>query len=398
MGSLCPKCQSRLKFQGERIRKVQFSPSVTSEVSRAYYTCRNKDCRHTEYPLDPILNLSRGRANGLFKHLICFLSAQMPYDRVRECLRLFWSVNVSQSMIRETAQGSGLALIKEEEKLADELEEGCTDHVQSVDKIPEELYIQADGSMVPICPEKGREKRVQYRENKLAVFFGKEDLKAAANKSRSKPSYKIMKKRFVSSLGQGVQHFEKLVKKRAFEMGAQTAKTMIFLSDGAVWLDALRERLFPHSIHILDWYHAVEHLYNCARRIFGESAHERIKQWAAPLKELLYEGRASEVCERLLFEACKYKKHETVIRELYGYYHCRLEKMKYAEFRKKGYFIGSGAIESANKYLVQARLKQAGMKWLTQGASAMIHLREKIYEGNWQHVENYYKKANFSYK
>ena len=72
--------------------------------------------------------------------------------------------------------------------------------------------------------------------------------------------------------------------------------------------------------------------------------------------------------------------------------------MKYAEFRKKGYFIGSGAIESANKYLVQARLKQAGMKWLTQGASAMIHLREKIYEGNWQHVENYCKKANFPYK
>ena len=61
----------------------------------------------------------------------------------------------------------------------------------------------------------------------------------------------------------------------------------------------------------------MEHLYNCARRIFRESAHERIKQWAAPLKELLYEGRASEVCDRLLFEACKYKKHETVIRELY---------------------------------------------------------------------------------
>ena len=51
MGSLFPKCQSRLKFQGERIRKVQFSPSVTSKVSRADYTCRNKDCRHTEYPL-----------------------------------------------------------------------------------------------------------------------------------------------------------------------------------------------------------------------------------------------------------------------------------------------------------------------------------------------------------
>ena len=248
-------------------------------------------------------------------------------------------VNVSETMIRETAQKSGLALIKQEEKLADELEEDCAENRLSVEKTPQVLYIQADGSMAPICPEKGKEKRVQYRENKLAVFFNKEDLKAVANKSRSKPSYKIMKKRFVSSLGRGVQHFEKLVKKKAFEMGAQAAKTIIFLSDGAVWLDGIRERLFPNSIHILDWYHALEHLYECARRIFGETAHDKIKQWGNPLKELLYEGRASEVCDRLLFEACKYKKHETVIRELYGYYHSRLEKMKYAEFREKGYCV-----------------------------------------------------------
>ena len=72
LGSLCPKCQSSLKYQGDRKRKVQFSPSVTSEVRRAYYTCTNKDCAHTEYPLDHILNLSRGRANAMFKHMICF--------------------------------------------------------------------------------------------------------------------------------------------------------------------------------------------------------------------------------------------------------------------------------------------------------------------------------------
>ena len=228
MGSACPKCQSRLKYQGDRKRKIQFSPSVTSEVFRAYYTCASKNCKHREYPLDRILNLSGGRANGIFKHLICFLSAQMPYERVRECLRLFWSVDISQTMIRETAQKSGLALLREEEDLADKLEQDCVPNVLPVEEGPEELYIQADGSMVPICPEKGKEKRVQYRENKLAVFFSKDDLKTVSNKSRSRPSYKIMKKRFVSSLGQGVQHFEKLVRKKAFEMGAQAAQTIVF--------------------------------------------------------------------------------------------------------------------------------------------------------------------------
>ena len=369
-------------------------------MQRAYYSCTNKDCKHTEHPLDGILNLSRGRANAMFRQMICFFSAQMPYDRVQECLRLFWSASISQTMIRETAQGRGLAMIQAEEKLAQELEEGCMDNIPPppIEKKPEELYIQVDGAMVPICPEKGKEKGVQYRENKLAVLFDKKDMQPCRDARRPNVSYKITKKRFVSSLGQGVKHFEKLLRKKAFEMGAQAAKTIVFLSDGAVWIDAVRERLFPNSIHILDWYHAVEHLYDCARRIFGEQASQKMNLWVEPLKELLKQGRASEVCDRLLFEAQKHKKHETVIRELYGYYHSRLEKMKYAEFREKGYFIGSGAVESANKYLVQARLKQAGMKWLTQGASAMIHLREKIYEDNWEHVENYCEKVNFSYK
>ncbi len=61
--------------------------------------------------------------------------------------------------------------------------------------------------------------------------------------------------------------------------------------------------------------------------------------------------------------------------------------MRYDEFRKLGYFIGSGAVESANKYLVQQRLKQAGMKWLIKGAHSILKLREKVYEGSWPRLE-----------
>ena len=57
--------------------------------------------------------------------------------------------------------------------------------------------------------------------------------------------------------------------------------------------------------------------------------------------------------------------------------------MNYRQFRRKGYFIGSGAVESANKYVMQQRLKQAGMKWNMEGAAAVIHLRQRIYENRW---------------
>ena len=51
-------------------------------------------------------------------------------------------------------------------------------------------------------------------------------------------------------------------------------------------------------------------------------------------------------------------KNQTPIRELYQYFDLRKDRMKYKEFREKDYFLGSGAIESANKYVIQARLKK----------------------------------------
>ncbi|MBE7440456.1 MAG: hypothetical protein HS115_18545 [Spirochaetales bacterium] len=61
----------------------------------------------------------------------------------------------------------------------------------------------------------------------------------------------------------------------------------------------------------------------------------------------------------------------------------RLDKMRYPHFRRMGFFIGSGAVESAHKYLVQSRLKQAGMKCTIDGASAIIRLRQMLYDGSW---------------
>ena len=400
--SSCPKCNKQLKYHGERSRKLQFTPTITLKVNRAYYTCQNPNCRHKQYPLDEMLGLSSGRANGMLLHSISFLAAHMPYRHVCQYLRLFRGAAISETMVRQSAQRTGSKLVQKIETASQSYdakqEQSCQKLSQTPpSKTPKTLYIQADGAMVPICPDKQKtqknsQSKTQYCENKLAMLFDEKDIK---HKTGNK--CEITKKRFVSSLGKGVEHFTKLLRQTAFEIGAQAAQTIVFISDGAVWLDKMRERLFPNSIHILDWYHAVEHLYECARKIFGETAYQKMEVWAQPLQALLYQGKAKEVCDRLLFDACKHKKYQTALRELYGYYHSRLDKMQYDTFRSKGYFIGSGAVESANKYLVQARLKQAGMKWRIEGAEAMIYLRQKIYENNWEEVENC-PKINFSHK
>jgi len=273
-------------------------------------------------------------------------------------------------MIRETTENCGSMFVKQDESLQDRTD-------VSIPNLTQNLYVQADGSMAPIrALEHG--KPVEYKEIKLGIVFREEDIKRKSN-----GECVILKKRFASSLGAGVAHFEQALQVTAQRCGSAYAKNIIFISDGAEWLDNMRKRLFPKSVHILDWYHAEEYLWTCARKLFGEQSQDKMHAWVSPLKEMLWEGMGEAVCERLLFEAQRYPDKQTPVRELYNYLKPRILKMRYAEFRRKGYFIGSGAIESANKYIVQSRIKQAGMKWTIRGASAVIKLREKLYENTW---------------
>jgi len=289
-------------------------------------------------------------------------------------------------MIRNTAINCGTALL-------------CSEQKNLTLELPEEekqttntLYSQIDGSMVPIQSNEDGKVKVEYKECKLGLFFREEDIDYRHTKSNKK-NHSIKSKKFVSSIGKGVEDFEQKFVSKAKAFSAQK---MVFLSDGAVWIDNLLTRNFPQATLILDWYHAVEHLWDCAKSIFGENNKAQLEEFIKPRKQLLWDGKIESLCSDILSQIKKYPKKETELRDLYSYYDTRKEKMKYNLFREKGYFIGSGCIESANKYLVNQRLKRAGMKWLVTVAEAILKIREKIYEKTWEQVcKN--KKLHFSY-
>jgi hypothetical protein len=57
--------------------------------------------------------------------------------------------------------------------------------------------------------------------------------------------------------------------------------------------------------------------------------------------------------------------------------------MHYDEYILKGYGIGSGAVESAHKQVVQARMRQAGMRWSERGAQNLLALRVLLLNDQW---------------
>ena len=58
--------------------------------------------------------------------------------------------------------------------------------------------------------------------------------------------------------------------------------------------------------------------------------------------------------------------------------------MRHAEFRRQGFFVGSGVVEAGCKTLIGLRLKQSGMQWTVRGANAIIALRCCELSGRWE--------------
>jgi len=240
-------------------------------------------------------------------------------------------------------------------------------------------YIIPDGSFVPILGEKGRE----YTENKLCVGFTNEDLKITRNQ-KGHERIEINNKRFAMHLGAGVEEFAKNISKMAIQKGVTFAKTLIYISDGAEYLKNICKKTFPTAIRILDWYHAIEHLHEAARKLFGENAKEKCAEWVRPFKEQLWNGKVLEVIAELQKQASTWKGDSTAINDLIRYYFGNREAMDYASYRGKGYIIGSGSIESAQNYVVAIRTKLSGMIWSKRGIRAVLWLRCAFYESRWE--------------
>lgn len=351
------------------------------EIKRTYYRCNH--CNISVYPDDDTLEISRSMVSKGYAKICSQIMISMPFEQTAHLLYNIYGFKVSETCLKDLANNIGTKLYKESEHV------GRFPFRSAVEKKPcHILYIHADGSMVPIIGENG----IEYRENKLGMLYNDGDIVHTKSKNGVVRTA-IKNKRFVSSIGEGVEPFKKLLQGCAVANGLHDAQKVIVLTDGAVWLKKMKEDYFPQALHILDWYHVVDHLWTTAHTLFGENNHEACEQWIIPLKDLLWAGKVETVIDILSEEGIKSKKHQNVLFQLRGYFVSNKECMNYDVYRKNGYFIGSGAIESANKYIVSDRLKRAGMRWTLQQSNAMIWLRCKYYEDRW---DEFWEKLNFA--
>jgi len=149
---------------------------------------------------------------------------------------------------------------------------------------------------------------------------------------------------------------------------------------------------FPKGRQILDYFHCAEHIHKVAKLQYGEKS-QKCLEWAeSTLTRLFY----SEV-DNVVWGLQRMKPRDAIakeeIRKLIGYLENNRDRIHYRGDRIGGYPIGSGGIESANKFICHTRMKRSGAWWVKETGNAMLRIRCAIYNGTYQKVFEKYKNG-----
>jgi hypothetical protein len=238
------------------------------------------------------------------------------------------------------------------------------------------LYIETDGAALN-TRHKDNDGST-WRENKLGVVFSSDNIHAWTDK-HGRRQRKINKREYVSYVG-CVNEFRKHLLACAMRNGYGFYRETVILSDGATWIRNMAEEFFPDAQQILDFFHLSENVYEYARHYFG-MAESQYKPWAEKICGELKKSRYPGVLQEL--ESHDRSNMDNCPVNLFGYISNNIKNIDYATYEQKGYFIGSGAIESGNKIVLQQRLKQAGMRWNVDTAQKLLTLKAKAESGLW---------------
>jgi hypothetical protein len=152
------------------------------------------------------------------------------------------------------------------------------------------------------------------------------------------------------------------------------------VQDGAEWLQGLVDYHRADAVRILDFAHAAEYVNEIGQAVRAAGGRLPAKWLESVLHRLKHQGPA-RVLKHLAWLAARYP--HASIQEQLSYLQKREAHMQYPTYQQAGWPIGSGSVESANKVVVEARLKGAGMRWGRQNVNPMLVLRNAVCNRQW---------------
>jgi len=353
-------------------------------LHRAWYHCRA--CGHGLAPRDAELGAAGTSLSPGLAAMNDKAAAAGPFAGAAAMIEDLAGVRLTVKRVERAAEASGAA------HAAFTRERGMLIAKRKVvpmapSPCPDMLYGVIDGTGVPVTAKetagregKGEDGRAGTREAKLAVFFTQDELDADGYPVRDRASSTCIASFETAS------EFQHLVKAEGIRRGADHARQLTIIGDGAAWIWNLAAAAFPEATHIVDLFHAREHLHSLARSLEFMLG-DRYGEWLAARLEDLDNGYIDGIEAAVREYPLEGVKKDEADREL-GYFLNNAPRMRYNWFRSRGLFTGSGVVEAGCKTIIGQRLKQSGMHWTTRGADAIIALRCREASSQWEAVCN----------
>ncbi|MDP2322854.1 MAG: ISKra4 family transposase [Gammaproteobacteria bacterium] len=366
----CPKCGHLCRVKGSKRARELLTLSGVHVLRRNYHYCAS--CRHGWYPLDASLGLpASGKVSREVERRLLDFGLHDTFENAAERWSVHYNRPVSENLVRNVVERVGERL---EECNAEQLQ--CELHPPSPEPA-QVLVVGVDGSMLPT---RGKD---PWREAKVAAVYRTEKTTRFANGERRQ----LRDARFLAVLGGKEALAHELRAALAVER-AHDASQGVWIGDGAPWIWKLAEELMPEAHQVLDWYHLSHHVHLCRKVLFGNDGITG-DLWQRRAEDLVWHGEIDLLLHELetCLPECKPGiGHTSAIHDLIRYIETHEERLNYAVFREAGFPTGSGFIESAQRHVLQARMKRAGQHWDPTRANRMSRLRAALRTAGPKHV------------
>lgn len=335
------------------------------------------------------------------------LGTWMPFVPVTEGIAYFCRVDLAEATARRKTEAAGHAYVEVQTAQVAALEH---DEGAKVPVGPPVQLLSADGAMVPLLHQ-------QWGEVKTVAL----GVVGAPTLNRRTGEWEVHTSE-LSYFSRMADHetFSRLATVETQRRGTATAGTVCAVNDGADWEQQFVDDHRPDAVRILDWGHGAEHVGKVASAVFG-AATPAAETWRTAQVKELKQGDPDRVLRDLrqlraelaggTLDAEEAEAHAVgpvdqeedasappvaatprplpaealkVVTANLEYFEKRRDHIRYAAFAEAGYPIGSGAVESGNKLVVEARLKGAGMHWAPEHVNPMVALRTVAGSDRWE--------------
>ena len=344
----------------------------TVEVTRPYYLCPH--CHQGQCPADQELALVHTQFSPGVRRMHALVGQDASFDHGRQQLQQLAGLTITTKSVERVAEAIGADIARHEQQ---EVQRAVQLDLPIIlgEPVPV-LYIEMDGTGVPVVKKEtaGRKGKLDglpahTREAKLGCVFTqtKSDPKGFPLRDPSSTTY-------VGAI-QTADQFGKRLYVEAWKRGWSRTQKKVVLGDGAEWIWNIAQQHFPGAIQIVDLFHARQHLWDLARKLYPNHQRRRNQWIGLHQKRWLDKGKITKLVESLRAIQTSDADLSEKLRTEAEYFASNAHRMNYPKFRKQHLFVGSGVIEAGCKTVIGHRLKQSGMFWTVNGANSILALR-----------------------